>query len=92
MTGMGVSIAGISSSKQRYGSLRITCELQSLGYKISRITVEKYMKELGLKKIELFYRNKLITKDQMELKIFEYIEIWHNKKRRHSALQKGRRI
>ncbi|WP_348825757.1 IS3 family transposase [Flavobacterium aestuarii] len=36
-------------SKQRYGSPRITLELQSLGYKISRITVAKYMKQLGLK-------------------------------------------
>ncbi len=36
-------------SKQRYGSPRITFELQSLGYKISRITVSKYMKELGLR-------------------------------------------
>jgi len=37
------------SSKQRYGSPRIAFELNSLGYKISRITVAKYMKELGLR-------------------------------------------
>jgi hypothetical protein len=30
-------------SKQRYGSPRITIELNALGYKISRITVAKYM-------------------------------------------------
>ena len=36
-------------SKQRYGSPRITTELNALGYKISRITVAKYMKELGLR-------------------------------------------
>ena len=36
-------------SKQRYGSPRITMELNILGYKISRITVAKYMRELGLK-------------------------------------------
>ena len=35
-------------AKQRYGSPRITLELQCLGYKVSRITVAKYMKELGL--------------------------------------------
>lgn len=35
--------------KQRYGSPRITAELQALGYRISRVTVAKYMKELGLK-------------------------------------------
>ena len=36
-------------SKQRYGSPRITMELNILGYKISRITVAKYMRGLGLK-------------------------------------------
>ncbi|MFS4432349.1 IS3 family transposase [Chryseobacterium sp. S90] len=37
------------ASKQRYGSPRITFELNVLGYKISRITVAKYMKEFGLR-------------------------------------------
>ncbi|WP_316633109.1 IS3 family transposase [uncultured Flavobacterium sp.] len=36
------------NAKQRYGSPRITLELQSQGYQISRITVAKYMKQLGL--------------------------------------------
>lgn len=36
-------------SKQRYGSPRITLELLSFGYKISRIIVAKYMKQLGLR-------------------------------------------
>lgn len=34
--------------KRRYGSPRITIELQKLGYQISRTTVNKYMSELGL--------------------------------------------
>jgi transposase InsO family protein len=37
-------------------------------------------------KAELIYGNKLITKEQMELEIFQYLEIWYNKKRRHGAL------
>jgi len=37
------------SSKQRYGSPRITFELNSLGYEISRITIAKYMKKFGLR-------------------------------------------
>ena len=37
------------ASKQRYGSPRITVELDSCGFKASRITVAKYMKELGLR-------------------------------------------
>jgi putative transposase len=44
---------------------------------------ESFFKSL---KTELIYGNKIITKDQMELEIFEYIEIWYNKKRRHGAL------
>ena len=44
---------------------------------------------------ELICGNKLITKKQMKLEIFDpsdseqakqYIEIWYNRKRRHSAL------
>lgn len=37
-------------------------------------------------KTELIYGNKLSTKEKMELEIFEYIEVWYNKKRRHSTL------
>src|SRR5690606_2604112 len=36
-------------AKQRYGSPRITSELHAMGYKISRVTVAKYMKELGFR-------------------------------------------
>ena len=38
-------------------------------------------------KTELIYGNKLISKEQMKLQVFEYIEIWYNQKRRHSALK-----
>jgi hypothetical protein len=38
-------------SKQRYGSPRMTVELASLGSKVSRITVAKYMNQLGLRKL-----------------------------------------
>ncbi|MHC5202764.1 IS3 family transposase [Myroides sp. LJL119] len=43
--------------KQRYGSPRLTIELNARGYKISKPTVAKYMKELGLRsKIARRYR------------------------------------
>ena len=38
-------------------------------------------------KCEMIYGSKTLTAEQMELKIFEYIEIWYNKDRRHSALE-----
>ena len=44
---------------------------------------ESFFKSL---KTELIYGNKLIAKEQMELEIFEYIEICYNKKRRYGAL------
>ena len=40
----------------------------------------KYLKTV------LIYGNKLISKEQMKLEICEYIEIWYNRKRRHSTL------
>lgn len=38
-------------------------------------------------KAECVYQNKLETRQQAALMIFEYIEIWYNRKRLHSALR-----
>jgi putative transposase len=45
---------------------------------------ESFFKTL---KTEQVSGNKLVSKEQMRLDLFEYIEIWYNRKRRHSALQ-----
>lgn len=45
---------------------------------------ESFFKSL---KCELIYDNKLLSAEQLELEIFEYIEIFYNKIRRHSALK-----
>lgn len=61
-------------------------ELRSMSRKANcwdNAVAESFFKSL---KTELIYGIKLISKEQMELEIFEYIEIWYNKKRRHSAL------
>ncbi len=44
---------------------------------------ESFFKTL---KTELVYHTHYYTKEQAKLSIFEYIECWYNKKRRHSAL------
>lgn len=44
---------------------------------------ESFFKTL---KTELIYHNKYQTRKQLELSVFEYIETWYNKKRRHSHL------
>lgn len=45
--------------------------------------VESFFKTL---KSEQIYGNKLVSKDQMRAELFEYIEIWYNRERRHSTL------
>ena len=44
---------------------------------------ESFFKSL---KCEMIYGNRILSATQMELDIFEYIEIWYNKIRRHKAL------
>ena len=44
---------------------------------------ESFFKSL---KTELIYGTKLVGAKQMRSKIFEYIEIWYRKQRRHSYL------
>ena len=44
---------------------------------------ESFFKTL---KCELIYGNSPLSPKQMELMIFEYIETWYNRKRRHSAI------
>ncbi|MEC4113779.1 IS3 family transposase, partial [Myroides pelagicus] len=44
---------------------------------------ESFFKSL---KVEMVYGNLRMSSKQMEIKVFEYIEIWYNKTRRHSYL------
>jgi putative transposase len=62
---------------------KITRSMSRKGNCWDNAVAESFFKSL---KTELIYGNKLISKEQMKLEIFEYIEIWYNKKRRHSAL------
>ena len=45
---------------------------------------ESFFKTL---KAELIYGNKLLPKEKMRTELFEFIEIWYNRRRRHSALK-----
>ena len=62
----------------------ITRSMSRKGNCWDNAVAESFFKTL---KTEQIYGNKLKTKDQMKLDIFEYIEIWYNRKRRHSALK-----
>jgi len=61
----------------------ITRSMSRKGNCWDNAVAESFFKTL---KTEQIYGNKLIPKEQMELDIFEFIEIWYNRKRRHSAL------
>mgnify|MGYP006334624041 FL=1 len=65
-------------------SYKVTRSMSRKGNCWDNAVAESFFKSL---KTELIYGNKLITKEQMKLQIFEYIEIWYNQKRRHSALK-----
>src|SRR5680860_453815 len=62
----------------------ITRSMSRKGNCWDNAVAESFFKTL---KTEQIYGNKLITKEQMKLDLFEYIEIWYNKKRRHSAIE-----
>ncbi|EIA08614.1 integrase, catalytic region [Flavobacterium frigoris PS1] len=62
---------------------KITRSMSRKGNCWDNAVAESFFKSL---KTELIYGSKLISKEQMKLEIFEYIEIWYNRKRRHSAL------
>src|SRR5690625_7739903 len=47
------------------------------------VVAESFFKSL---KAELIYGNSLITREEMKREVFKYIELWYNKKRRHSYL------
>jgi putative transposase len=61
----------------------ITRSMSRKGNCWDNVVAESFFKTL---KTEQIYGNKLISKEQMERDIFEFIEIWYNRKRRHSAL------
>lgn len=62
----------------------ITRSMSRKGNCWDNAVAESFFKTL---KTEQIYGNKLTTKEQMKLDVFEYIEIWYNKKRRHSAIE-----
>ena len=61
----------------------ITRSMSRKGNCWENAVAESFFKTL---KTEQIFGNKLISKEQMERDIFEFIEIWYNRKRRYSAL------
>ncbi len=64
-------------------SLKITQSMSRKGNCWDNAVAESFFKTL---KTELIYGNKLKSKQETKSLVFEYIEIWYNRKRRHSFL------
>lgn len=61
----------------------ITRSMSRKGNCWDNAVAESFFKTL---KTEQIYGNKLVSREQMKMDLFEYIEIWYNRERRHSAL------
>ena len=79
---------GVQYANNKFGnvldSYKVTRSMSRTGNCWDNAVAESFFKSL---KTELIYGNKLISKEQMKLQVFEYIELWYNQKRRHSALK-----
>lgn len=61
----------------------ITRSMSRKGNCWDNAVAESFFKTL---KSEQIYGNKLVCKEQMKMNLFEYIELWYNTERRHSAI------
>ena len=64
-------------------SLSIIQSMSRKGNCWDNAVAESFFKTL---KVELIYGSKKLNYTEMESAIFEYLEVWYNRKRRHSAL------
>ena len=80
----GVQYAGKQFTNVVESYKMITRSMSRKGNCWDNAVAESFFKTL---KTEQVYGNKLISKKQMKLDLFEYIELWYNRKRRHSALK-----
>ena len=62
---------------------QITCSMSRKGNCWDNAVMESFFATL---KTELIYHERFLTRDDAKLKIFDYIELFYNRKRRHSSL------
>jgi transposase InsO family protein len=61
----------------------VTCSMSRKGDCCDNAPVESFFATL---KGELVHRRRYRTREEARADVFEYIEVWYNRKRRHSAL------
>jgi putative transposase len=79
----GVQYACDAFVKQLEGNKNIIRSMSRKGNCWDNAVAENFFKTL---KTEQIYPSKLMSAKQTELVVFEYIECWYNRLRRHSAL------
>ena len=62
---------------------RLVCSMSRKGCCYDNAVMESFFHSL---KVELVYREAYVTREQARQSIFEYIEIYYNRQRRHSAI------
>ena len=79
----GVQYAS-SKTRNLIASYKIKQSMSRKGNCWDNAVAESFFKTL---KTEMIYGFKQISKEKMRTELFEYIEIWYNRKRRHSFLK-----
>ena len=69
--------------QEALGAAGIMCSMSRRGNCWDNAVVESFF---GTLKVELVYRCRFATRQQARQEVFEYIELWYNRSRRHSAL------
>ena len=79
----GVQYACNEFSCQLKANKKVTQSMSRKGNCWDNAVAESFFKTL---KVECVYQNKFVSKEQAKLSVFEFIETWYNRNRRHSAL------
>jgi len=79
----GVQYANKSFTKVLDSYKTVRRSMSRKGNHLDNAVAESFFRSL---KTELIYRTKLLTKKEMRIEIYEFIETWYNKTRRHSTL------
>ena len=69
--------------QEALGDAGIVCSMSRKGNCFDNAVVESFF---GTLKVELVHRCRFATRQQARQEVFEYIEVWYNRSRRHSAL------
>jgi transposase InsO family protein len=69
--------------QQRLKDVGIACSMSRKGNRWDNAPTESFFASL---KKEMVYRTRFETREQARTAVFECIEVWYNRKRRHSAI------